>query len=509
MLTNYLLRTVMEYKKDIARIVFDECHQIFLSADLREKLWKFPKLGVLPFPQIFLTATLPPHLLEEFKNGLGLSPDTRVIRKTTERPEIEYSVLEYNKEKEPSVQEIAVAKALEYTKNFDTNSRGIIFSRSKDGADSVAKKLNCAVSRTGLKPEESQENFDNWKSGKTVWMAATSGFSNGIDYSDVRVVIFMEPPHGMMDLVQGSGRGGRSGLPSKTLLITYWKNTGHDDEPGKHWKCVKKMQEWIDSDRTCRRELISSCMDGLALSCEDIPNALPCDVCSGIRPTWHLIDQPSGLRNESPVRYASPGFSQISTSATPTEGNSRSLEQYAPYERRVKARQSDEQSKEELRDRLSMQVECFAEKYCIVCYVLTGERVLQDHVLLKHCKKSILDNGWKDFKQLCQLPRNYTYCFHCWMPQGQYTPPCHKRNYNTTDPCNLHNLLTLCAWTVCHDKRLWNLAERKYGWKKGITKEEFGAWLAKECRSDKFINAIDLFLFISKCYETARNKNSR
>lgn len=421
-----------------------------------------------------------------------------MIRKTTERPEIEYCVLEYDKENGPSVQEIAVAKALEYTKDFDFKSRGIIFSRSKEGADSVAKKLNCSVSRTGLSAEELQENFENWLSGKSVWMAATSGFSNGIDYSDVAVVIFMEPPYGLTDFVQGSGRGGRSGRPSKTLLITSWKNTGHDDEEGKHWKCVRHMQDWIDRDTICRRQIISLCMDGKAISCQDISNSVLCDVCSGVRPVLShstSIPPPASI----PTRFVSPGYSDISPSITPIKSKSADTEHYALYEKRANAYKNAEQSKDNLSEKLSVEIAEFVKEHCIICYVLSGKKVPQDHLQLKRCIGDVPDYGWKDFKQFCNFPKKYAYCYFCWTPQ-EYEPRCHVKNYNGDKGCNLRNLLCLCAWTVYHDKRLRDMGERKYGWNKDMTLNEFGGWLAKESKPEKFNNAIDLFLFIKACY---------
>lgn len=449
-----------------------------------------------------MTATLPPHLVETFKAGLGLDPDTPVIRKTTERPEIQYCVLEF-KPSDTSMYDIAVAKAAEYTKTFDKQSRGIIFSRSIEGSETIAKTMKCALSHAELNEEESQEHFGNWLNGHALWMSATSGFTNGIDYSNVKVVIFVQPPYGLTDFVQGSGRAGRSGQPSVALLITSWKNRKDDKEHNSAWKCKENMQTWIDNDKTCRRWEISLCMDGKGLKCQDIPNAQLCDVCSGNRPLMPIINvtKPRTPTVLPAIRYVSPGYSDVSPALTPAKDSSNST-QVAPCLKRAKSQQAAKSTKELLSDKLSRTISPFATQYCITCYVLSGKRVAQDHTPLKDCARAVPEMGWKAFKNLVNLPRNYTYCFHCWTPQ-EPEPPGHIAQYSKGKgtPCNWHNLLCFCAWTVYNDKELRNLCERKYKWEKEMTLQWFGDWITKERRTDKFNNGIDLFLFINKVYD--------
>ena len=58
---------------------------------------------------------------------MGLLNGTIVIRKTTERPEIQYSVLKTGK----NITSVDLAKdaVCEFSKDFDDKSRGIIFAR--------------------------------------------------------------------------------------------------------------------------------------------------------------------------------------------------------------------------------------------------------------------------------------------------------------------------------------------------------------------------------------------
>ena len=51
-------------------------------------------------------------------------------------------------------------------------------------------------------------------------MIATSGFLQGIDYPYIDTIIFCKMLYGLLDIVQGSGRGSHSGQPSVTVLVT-------------------------------------------------------------------------------------------------------------------------------------------------------------------------------------------------------------------------------------------------------------------------------------------------
>ena len=163
----------------------------------------------------------------------------------------------------------------------------------------------------------------------------------------------------------------------------------------------------------------------------------------------------------------------------------------------------------QLSQKLSDELGPFADEFCIVCFVLTGQRV-RKHTPFKDCgaqAKVIPYYSWKDFKQLCKLPSDYSYCFSCWTPQKTYELHCHKaESFDIKKPCNLANILCLCAWTVLHTPKLLGLCMRKYKWTTMPKKEQFGPWLAEQNNSAKFNNAIDLFLYINEYHKTVTNK---
>ena len=464
---------------------------------MRERIGKIVKLSLIPIQQIHLTATLPPHLLPSFVEGLRLTDKTKIIRKTTERPEIQYSILKFKPSNNVNLYSMTLAKVQELNKEFTPKSRGIIFSRSIDGCKIIKQHLDCAIYHSGMKPEELSENFESWRSGKKTWIVATSGFTNGIDYPDVDAVLFMDPPYGLMDLVQGSGRGSRAGQPSKTILITSWQDRDCNDEPSEIWKCTKQMVQWMDDNKHCRRHAISACMDGMVRTCREICSAQLCDVCSiSVAPLVTSLPEVS-----LPVRYASPGASQYTPKRSPAKAANLELN---GFESRANGNQKGESKKSMTAEDLSQKIDIFAKGYCVVCFTAKGELLrhefLKNNFLCQGGQPYVPTYGWIDFKKQVRLPGKYMYCYHCWTPQNPFELECHKiTDYSDKNGCNLHKVLCAFAWTVFHDPRMRDLAGRKYGWNKRMTEAEYAAWcgtVEKSIDDSRFINIIHLFLFI-------------
>ena len=78
-------------KKQLRRVVVDECHLIFTSSDWRPKLAKLQNLRILACPIVLLTATLPPVLEEVLGHSMLIRAAT-YIRASTVRPNIRYFV---------------------------------------------------------------------------------------------------------------------------------------------------------------------------------------------------------------------------------------------------------------------------------------------------------------------------------------------------------------------------------------------------------------------------------
>ena len=85
--------------------------------------------------------------------------------------------------------------------------------------------------------------------------------------------------YGLLDIVQGLGRGSRSGQPSVTVLVTDSKT------PYKQYKqqsvdyvLEKELYKLVTSN-ICRQGYIFLQMDNNQINCRDIPNVQMCDIC--------------------------------------------------------------------------------------------------------------------------------------------------------------------------------------------------------------------------------------
>ena len=71
----------------------------------------------------------------------------------------------------------------------------------------------------GLEPDERTRVQDEFVTGRTPTVVATTAFGMGIDKPDVRLVCLVNHPSSLEEYVQMVGRAGRDGEPSDTLLL--------------------------------------------------------------------------------------------------------------------------------------------------------------------------------------------------------------------------------------------------------------------------------------------------
>jgi RecQ family ATP-dependent DNA helicase len=206
-------------RKMLARIVIDEAHCVSswghdFRPDYKELAIfkaKFPEV-----PLMALTATATPEVREDVKVQLRIASDCVMFQQSFNRSNISYEV---RKKSKNIVEDIATE-----IKQKHKNQSGIIYCLSQKDCETVAEEL---VDKHGLKALAYHGGMDDgmrkahqefWTSGRTLIICATLAFGMGIDKHDVRFVYHHSVPKNIEGYYQESGRAGRDGNPSRSIL---------------------------------------------------------------------------------------------------------------------------------------------------------------------------------------------------------------------------------------------------------------------------------------------------
>ena len=279
-------RWVSDNCTKICAMIFDEAHTVITSEDFRKVMRAVRRLTVINVPLTFLTATLPPRLENYFRNQVGLPKDCRMIRTKTNRPEHIYSIKVGPRPKgkgadarRPGLR-IGARFVAKLAQGLEGKDRAIVFTRRKSDGQVLSEDLyDCPFISSDMESDRQRmESIRKWENGETGGiLMGTSSLIQGLHYDHVRFVVFVAAPWGLMDLVQGAGRGGRDGKPTHVVVINYGDGPPTDikeQDPG----CANEMERWL-SEEQCRRLVISSTMDeGDPITCAATNSSL-CDHC--------------------------------------------------------------------------------------------------------------------------------------------------------------------------------------------------------------------------------------
>ncbi|WP_048799029.1 helicase-related protein, partial [Segatella buccae] len=106
----------------------------------------------------------------------------------------------------------------------DSNRSALVFSRTKHGADRIARKLKarhieCEAIHGNKSQNARQRALTNFKSGKTRVIVATDIAARGIDIANLQMVINYDLPDVAETYVHRIGRTGRAGNSGVALTF--------------------------------------------------------------------------------------------------------------------------------------------------------------------------------------------------------------------------------------------------------------------------------------------------
>ena len=202
----------------VGLIAIDECHCISTCSSYRPI---FQEIGHFlhnrKCPILAVTATATEKILSEVKEVLNIN-NAVMIAGGFNRSNLQISIIPgENFEKN-------LKKVKGYIKQYIQNGRCIIYSKTKDETDEIAKRLNtenCSVSsyHAGYTTIQRNKIQDDFMTSKCKIIVATCAFGMGVDIPDIRLVIHIGIPTDMEDYYQAIGRAGRDGNISQCIMF--------------------------------------------------------------------------------------------------------------------------------------------------------------------------------------------------------------------------------------------------------------------------------------------------
>lgn len=270
-------------KAGIAHLAIDEAHCVSEWGDsFRPSYLELGKIIAELNPPVVtaFTATASPGVLARISEVL-FEGNAHLVRGESDRPNLRYAVRQCVAKKAALIREVHRAER-----------PAIVFCSSRVGTERTAQLLRLILDdpdiryyHAALTREEKIETEHWFMEHRRAVLVATCAFGMGMDKSDIRTVIHLDPPPTAEAYIQEAGRGGRDGGTSRAILL--WSPADRrrlerlEPLPRSRAGVLVRMAE---SGR-CRREVLLEALgetratpeapEGQQLACSG------CDVCEG------------------------------------------------------------------------------------------------------------------------------------------------------------------------------------------------------------------------------------
>ncbi len=262
-----LLKELSECK--ISHIAIDEAHTVSEWGNSFRKSYLnlgnvIKKLNV-PVVTAF-TATASPEVLADVSRIL-FDGKAHIVRSESDRSNIHYYVYKVASKK-------SAALFLAGTEEGPM----IIFCSTRRHAEDMSREINLAYGdgtskfyHAGLERDEKTQIEKWFFDRKDAVLCATCAFGMGVDKSDIRTVVHLDPPETAESYIQEAGRGGRDRNVANAIML--WNYEDSIKTRGYEKKSRKAAVREFSLSKTCRRQKLLDALGAEQAVCSG------CDIC--------------------------------------------------------------------------------------------------------------------------------------------------------------------------------------------------------------------------------------